>query len=150
MKLSVRFRFDTLDGWSTGEDGPGRLSVGVLGVACPTVDMNAFAPRGRNVLVSLIARGVVSISSISSSEEVSGERSDSSSARSLSRLHSGVTAPVNSLSTSSVESEIEDNGVKERDRSWIAACGGPMMGYSPDQARAVSQWILTQMPAGTL
>ena len=61
------------------------------------------------------------MSSSSSSEEVSGDRSDSSSRRSLAKLRSGVTEPASSLSTSSVESAIEDNGVKERDRSWIEA-----------------------------
>lgn len=66
--------------------------------------------------------------SSSSSEEVNGERSDSSSVRSLARLRSGEIGPVSSLSTSSVESEIEDNGVKERDRSCIGVCSGPMAG----------------------
>lgn len=132
MGLSLRFRFfDVLGGWSSEEDVPGWLNIWVLAVACSTVEVCAFVPRGRRVLLPTKRRGVVLVSSASSSEEVSGERSDSSSAWPLDRLRSGVTGPVNSLSTSSVESAIEDSGVKERDRSWIATCEGSMVGYSP-------------------
>jgi len=131
VRLSTRFRFlDTFDDRSTEEDGPGQLSVLALGVACSKVEVDALAPRGRNVLLVSRGRGVVSISSCSSSE-VSGERSDSSSTRQLNGLRSGVTEPANSLSTSSVESAIEDSGVKERDESRIAAYEEPMAGYSP-------------------
>jgi hypothetical protein len=133
-RVSVRFRFfDALDGWSTEEDGPGLLNARVFGVVCSVVRVGTFMPRGRNVLSNLKTRGVISISSASSSEEVSGERSDSSSTRPLPVLRSGVTEPVNSLSTSSIESAIDDRGVKDRDISWIAACGGLMVGYSPDR-----------------
>ena len=132
-RVSVRFRFfDALDGWSAEEDGPGLLNARVFGVVCSVVGVGTFMPRGRNVLSNLKTRGVVSISSASSSEEVSGERSDSSSTRPLPGLRSGVTEPVNNLSTSSVESAIDDSGVKDRDISWIAACGGLIVGYSPD------------------
>lgn len=128
MRLSVRFRFfDDLDGWSRVEDELGRLKVWALGVACSRVEVNSFVTRGRNALVTSVGRGAVSMSS-SSSSEVSEERSDSSSTRSLARLRSGETGPASSLSTSSVESAIEDNGVKERDRSSIATCSGLMAG----------------------
>lgn len=76
--LSTRFRFfEVLDDWFADDDGPGRLNVWALGVACTTVGVDTFVPRGRNVLFPKTGRGVVSMSSSSSSEEVSGERSDS-------------------------------------------------------------------------
>lgn len=77
MGLSERLRFlEALDGWSTVEGGLGRLIASGLEVEGSAVEVENLATRGRRVLPPLIGRRV---SSSSSSEEVSGERSYSSS-----------------------------------------------------------------------
>lgn len=105
----MRFRFLRVhEAWSTGEGGKERRGGSGLEVASLAVEVSAFATRGRRVLPGSIGCGVVLIFPTSSSEELSGVRSDSSALWST-RVGSGVTEEVNSLSTSS----FEDNGVKE-------------------------------------
>ena len=107
MRFSVRFRFlDAIDGWAVEGGRTRGLKAQGAGAACSTVEVYPFVTRGSNVLPTLVGCGVTLI--CSSSEEVSGDRSDSSS------VGSGLPGPANSLSTSSLESAAEGNGVNER------------------------------------
>lgn len=78
LSSRLSLRLGVHDGWSTGEGALGRCIVPGLEVECSTVEVEGFGARGRNILPLTIRRGFVLKPSVSSSEEVSGERSDSS------------------------------------------------------------------------
>ena len=117
-----------------------------LAVACSATEGGVCETRNRNDLPTLIGLEAVSKPPASSwSDEVSGERSDSSPGWTSGRTRSGVEGIVNNLSTSSVESTTEESGVKERGKSWTAKQEGSMVGHASDQGRAVSHCTLIQV-----